>query len=155
MIDKFFSSSDEPFITIADIFGYILLFLIIWFLWTSYKAASNVAIDAKNAVVEKATPIVSEIKTRTNEVKLKSPEVIENIKEKKGSTFFKSILSSTKSHLSEISNTSPEDALQSINESLNSWIGNIGDDSTSPRSKNQKDSLKREKGQNKDALAPL
>jgi hypothetical protein len=111
--------------TIADIFGYLLTFLIVWFIWTTYKAASQAAEKAKTTAIAKVTPVVSSIHTESARLKETSGEKVQEIAEP---TFWESVYSSTGKFFSSLT-SSPDEALHSINDSINNVITSVGSSS--------------------------
>lgn len=141
-------SSKDSFFTIADIFGYVMTFLIIWFIWTTYKAATTAATKAKHATIETVAPVVTNLKSETIKLKESSEEKIQEIA---SPSFLSSITTSTKQFFSALSE-SPEDALSSINESINGVISSVGSDD--PRNSRIDDNSKTERKRvKKDALS--
>jgi hypothetical protein len=147
----FKNSSSEPFFTIADLFGYVITFLVIWFIWTTYKAASNVASHAKSSAIAKVSPVVENIKQEATSLKEISKAKTLEVKE---SSFLDSMLSSTKSFFGTITN-SPDEALHSLNESINQILGSSSDDTEIRRTSKEEQPNPRRRGRMNDSLAPL
>ncbi|HMO18296.1 MAG TPA: hypothetical protein PKA63_13670 [Oligoflexia bacterium] len=176
MIDRFYSKSDDPFFTIADLFGYIVTFFLIWFIWTCYKAASNVATKAKETVVQSVSPLaekISTIKENNSEITdetaaYSASDLIDpGLFKEKGEgennkndvkTKVLNTAYSLKDYLSTEINElpSPRDALYAINNSIKDVITEATG-VTPINSKEKKNTLNKNKKRmnDKDALAPL
>jgi hypothetical protein len=145
------NSSSEPFFTIADLFGYVITFLVIWFIWTTYKAASNVASNAKSNAIAKVSPVVENIRKEATSLKEVSEAKTLEVQE---SSFLDSMLSNTKSFFSTITN-SPDEALHSLNESINHLIGSTSEESEIRRASKEDQPNPKRRGRMNDSLAPL
>lgn len=131
----FVTREDESFFTVADIFGYVIAFFVLWLLILGYRAVSKVTSTASALVtvqveaVKESLPLDKEVKstlTVDKEVKGEEPNasLIPELSNK--ALDFVSHTSNSASKL--LSKEGAKDTLFSINSYLNGLIYSVSDD---------------------------
>lgn len=152
-VQKFFGNNKDTgsFFTVADLFGYVIAFFLLWLIILGYKAISRASSHVpdvkkiKSEIVEKSTPIVLEASQATSkkiedgkeEVKTTSKVVAESAIE---------LITDTREKASKIlSKEGAEETILTVNSYIDSLISTVAEvkeqkDRPNPKP-NKKDSL--------------
>lgn len=138
-------SSKDPLFSITDIFGYLLTFFIVWFIWTTYKAAPGQTTQKTNvSAVAKVRPLVTTTKQTESVISEELP--IEEAHEIIEPSLWESMYTSTVQFFSSVTK-SPDETLHTINSSINNVITSVGSDT--PQKRTLKNNDERDKSKNR------
>jgi hypothetical protein len=134
-MQKFFGNNKETdsLITVADLFGYIIAFFILWLIILGYKtitkASSNVpnVSKIKTEIIDKASPKITEASNSTKEnISTKKEELTEKTKVVANSAI--EIIAGTREKASKIlSKEGAEETILSVNSYIDSLIHSVAD----------------------------
>lgn len=135
-IQKFFGNNKDTgsFITVADIFGYVIAFFLLWLIILGYRTITKVGSHApninkiKSEIVEKSKPVVLEAsKNTTEEIQVKTDELKETTKVVADSAL--EIISNTRKKAEKIlSKEGAEETILGVNSYIDSIIHSVSDD---------------------------